>query len=130
MYIHQSPNFPCKKSYVSFVNVFKINVLKVIIYRKGSVSKVNVSKCNELKGKVSKKSVSSKPLFSPFEKQTRSENCLFLFHLCTSRTLISTICRVNISFLTESEVKLFNRGTCSTSTRRKGKIFEDEIEPL
>ena len=44
--------FPCKKSYVSFVNVFEINVLKAIIYRKGSVSKVNVSKGNELKGKV------------------------------------------------------------------------------
>ena len=51
--------FPCKKSYVLFVNVFKINVLKVI-YRRGSVSKVNVSKGNELKGKVPIKSVSSK----------------------------------------------------------------------
>ena len=49
--------FPCKKSYVSFVKVFKINLLKAIIYRKGSVSKVNVSKGNELKGKVSKNSV-------------------------------------------------------------------------
>jgi hypothetical protein len=45
---------------VSFVNVFKINVLKVIINRKGGVSKVNVSKGNELKGKASKKAVASK----------------------------------------------------------------------
>ena len=52
--------FPCKKSHVSFVNIFKIDVLKVIIYREDSVSKVNVSKSNELKGKVPKKSVSSK----------------------------------------------------------------------
>ena len=48
-------DFPCKKSYVSFVNVFKINVFKVIIYRKGSASKVNFSKGNELEGKVPKK---------------------------------------------------------------------------
>ena len=40
---------------MSFVNIFKINVLKVIIYRKASVSRVNVSKGNELKGKVPKK---------------------------------------------------------------------------
>ena len=47
--------------------------------------------------------------------------------LGTSRTMAySNFNRVNISFLTESEVKLFDRGT----TGRKGKQFEDEIEPL
>jgi hypothetical protein len=49
---------------VSFVNVFKINVSKVIIYRKGGgVSKVDVSNSSELKGKIPKKSVSSKLFF-------------------------------------------------------------------
>jgi hypothetical protein len=48
---------------VPFVNVFKINVSKVVIYRKGGVSKVDVSKSNELKGKVPKMSASSKQFF-------------------------------------------------------------------
>ena len=63
-----------------------------------------------------------------FVKQTKLEKCLFLFHLCTAvvgscsqpslkneksrtrTTLISTICWVKISFLNESEVKLFDMG--------------------
>ena len=65
--------FPCKKSYVSFVNV-----LKVIIYRKGSVSKVNVSKGNELKGKVPKKSVSSKLNFLIQKNDRKQVNISFL----------------------------------------------------
>jgi hypothetical protein len=48
---------------VSFVNVFKIKVVKVILNRKGIVSIVNVSKGNELKGKASKKTVASKLFF-------------------------------------------------------------------
>ena len=105
-----SNRFPCKKSHVSFVNVFKINVLKVIIYREGSVSKVNFSKSNELKGKVPKKQFPQNLIFFimknnrkqvnikhpefPFWMPRRNlaypylvylkrlENCLFLFHLC------------------------------------------------
>ena len=61
-------SFPCKKSYESFVNVFKINVFKVIIYRKVSASKVNVSKDNELKGKVPKKTNFLKTQFFYLEK--------------------------------------------------------------
>ena len=85
---------PCKKSYVSFVNVFKINVLKVIIYRKGSVSKVNVSKGNELKGKVPKKSVSKTLNFFTYKnniKQVNIKHPLFPFWM-TRRTLAYPYC--------------------------------------
>ena len=59
------------KSHVchSFGNVFKINVLKVIIHRKDSVSKIN-----KLKGKIPKKSVSSRLNFSMYLEKLLKAN--------------------------------------------------------
>ena len=46
----------------------------------------------------------------------------FLYQVRPRPTLISTICKVNISFLSESEVKIFDRGHRYVVLKQKEKV--------